>query len=87
MIKAVRDVLESKKVSEAKSYYKVRNAETPETLPLDQLLLAMAEMEKEMKQAAKALDFEQAAQLRDDIHKLKKLLPPTPSATRRQLPH
>ena len=75
VIKAVRDVLESKKIAEAKSYYKVASNKTPETLPLDQLLLAITDMEKEMKQAAKSLDFEHAATLRDEIGRLKKLLP------------
>jgi excinuclease ABC subunit B len=75
VIKAVRDVLESKKVAEAKSYYKVGANKSAETLPLDQLVLTLANMEKEMKQAARALDFETAAQIRDDIVQLKKLLP------------
>ena len=75
VIKAVRDVLESKKVAEAKSYYKVAANKAPETLPLDQIMLAITDMEKEMKQAARALDFEHAAQLRDDMARLKKLVP------------
>jgi excinuclease ABC subunit B len=75
VVKAVRDVLESKKVAEAKSYYKVTKTRDVETLPLDQILLAVTDMEKEMKQAARALDFETAAQLRDEIGRLKKLLP------------
>lgn len=75
VIKAVRDVLESKKVAEAKSYYKVAESKVPETLPLDQIMSALADMEKEMKQAARALDFEHAAQLRDEISRLKKLVP------------
>jgi excinuclease ABC subunit B len=75
VVKAVRDVLESKKVAEAKSYYKVASTREAETLPLDQILLAVTDMEKEMKTAARALDFETAAQLRDEIGRLKKLLP------------
>ena len=75
VVKAVRDVLESKKVAEAKSYYKVVNTKEVQTLPLDQILLAVTDMEKEMKTAARALDFETAAQLRDEIGRLKKLLP------------
>ena len=75
VIKAVRDVLESKKVAEAKAYYKVATNKAPETLPLDQIMLAITDMEKEMKQAARALDFEHAAQLRDDMSRLKKLVP------------
>jgi excinuclease ABC, B subunit len=75
VIKAVRDVLESKKVAESKAYYKVATNRAPETLPLDQLMLAIADMEKEMKQASRNLDFEHAATLRDEIARLKKLLP------------
>ncbi len=36
VVKAVRDVLEAKKVAEAKSYYKVASNKAPDTLPLDQ---------------------------------------------------
>ncbi len=75
VIKAIRDVIESKKVAEAKSYYKVAANRSPDTLPLDQLMVAIVDMEKEMKQAARSLDFETAAQLRDEIGRLKKLLP------------
>ncbi|MHB0913469.1 MAG: excinuclease ABC subunit UvrB [Armatimonadota bacterium] len=71
--KAVRDVLESKKVAETKSKYKVRS--TPDNLPLDQLMLLLADLERDMKRAAKDLDFEHAAELRDEISRLKKLLP------------
>jgi len=73
--KAIQDVLAAKQVAEAKSYYKVAKDAAPESLPIDQLLLALTDMEKEMKQAAKNLDFEQAALLRDEIGRLKKLLP------------
>ncbi|MCX6369527.1 MAG: excinuclease ABC subunit UvrB [Armatimonadetes bacterium] len=73
--KAVQDVLAAKQVAEAKSYYKVTKEVAPESLPLDQLLLALTDMEKEMKQAAKNLDFEHAALLRDEMSRLKKLLP------------
>jgi excinuclease ABC subunit B len=73
--KAVRDVIEAKKVAEQKSYYNVSKSRSPLTLPLDQLMIALADLEKEMKQAAKALEFEHAAELRDEIASLKKLLP------------
>jgi len=35
----------------------------------------LADMEKDMKQAAKSLDFETAAEIRDEMAGLKKLLP------------
>jgi excinuclease ABC subunit B len=73
--KAVRDVIEAKKIAEQKSYYNVSRTRNPETLPLDQLMTALADIEKEMKQAARALEFERAAELRDELSRLKKLLP------------
>ena len=73
--KAVREVLESKKIAEQKSYYNISRNRNPETLPLDQLMSALADIEKEMKQAARALEFERAAELRDELSRLKKLLP------------
>jgi excinuclease ABC subunit B len=71
--KAVRDVIESKRVAETKAYYGV--AKDVESLPLDQLMLTLADLEREMKQAARALDFEHAAEVRDEITRLKKILP------------
>ena len=73
--KAVREVIESKKIAEQKSYYNISRNRNPETLPLDQLMSALADIEKEMKQAARALEFERAAELRDELVRLKKLLP------------
>ena len=73
--KAVREIIEAKKVAEQKSYYNVSRNRTPETLPLDQLMSALSDIEKEMKQAARALEFERAAELRDEMSRLKKLLP------------
>ena len=73
--KAIREVIEAKKIAEQKSYYKVSQTRNPESLPLDQLMIALADVEKEMKQAAKTLEFERAAELRDELSRLKKLLP------------
>ena len=73
--KAVREVIEAKKIAEQKSYYNVSRNRAPETLPLDQLMSALSDIEKEMKQAARALEFERAAELRDELSRLKKLLP------------
>ncbi len=73
--KAVREVLEAKKIAEQKSFYNVSRERNPETLPLDQLMSALADIEKEMKQASRALEFERAAELRDELSRLKKLLP------------
>jgi excinuclease ABC subunit B len=73
--KAVREIIEAKTTAQQKSYYKVSTTRNPETLPLDQLMIALADIEKEMKQAAKSLEFERAAELRDELSRLKKLLP------------
>ena len=74
VVKAVRDVLEAKKVAETKAYYNVRG-DIDENMPLDQLMLVLANLEKDMKRAARKLDFETAAEIRDEITRLKKLLP------------
>ena len=73
--KAVREVIEAKKIAEQKSYYNISRNRSPETLPLDQLMSALSDIEKEMKQAARSLEFERAAELRDELSRLKKLLP------------
>ena len=46
-----------------------------EALPLDQVVQIIAELELQMRAAAKALDFEQAAQYRDEILELKRFVP------------
>lgn len=73
VIKAVRDVIESKKIADQRSHYKVKR--DPETLNLDEVLSTLADLEKRMKQAAKSLDFEQAALIRDEMHDLRRFLP------------
>jgi len=72
--KAVRDVLEAKRVSDTKEYYGVGKKDIAD-MPLDSVMLLLADLEREMKSAARALDFEHAAQCRDEITRLKKLLP------------
>jgi excinuclease ABC subunit B len=72
--KAVRDVIESKKVTETRDYYGV-SRKAVETMALDEIMLTLAELEREMKQAARELNFEHAAEVRDEITRLKKLLP------------
>ena len=73
--KAVRQVIESHKISEEKAHYRVNRAKEGVEMPLDQLMSMLADMEKDMKQAAKSLDFEKAAEIRDEMNGLKKLLP------------
>jgi excinuclease UvrABC helicase subunit UvrB len=38
-------------------------------------MIVLADLEREMKQSAKELNFEHAAEVRDEIIRLKKLLP------------
>ena len=76
VIKAVRQIIESKKVAEAKTHYKASSTKQPENMSLDQLMSTLVDMEKEMKQAARSLDFEHAAIIRDELARLKKLVPP-----------
>ena len=75
VIKAVRQIIESKKVAEAKTHYKASSTKQPENMSLDQLMSTLVDMEKEMKQAARSLDFEHAAIIRDELARLKMLVP------------
>src|SRR5688572_2195615 len=69
--KAIRDITDSlRKVAEEKSEY----VAGPGNLPKDQLTRMVFELEKEMRKAAKALEFEKAAGLRDQITELRKSL-------------
>ncbi|MDH7482547.1 MAG: excinuclease ABC subunit UvrB [Armatimonadota bacterium] len=74
VVKAVRDVIEAKKVAEQKAYYKIK-PHISDNASIDEIMLVLADLEKEMRRAAKALDFEHAAEVRDEIIRLKKLLP------------
>ncbi len=67
--KAVRAVIEATKVAEAKMEY--YNGKSPLELTKKELADFVNRMEKEMKQAAKDLQFERAAQLRDQIFEYK----------------
>ncbi|MBD1372216.1 excinuclease ABC subunit UvrB [Hazenella sp. IB182357] len=63
--KKVRDVIEATKVAEEEPRYQTKQLSKKERKH------TIEQMEKEMKEAAKALDFERAAQLRDLIIELK----------------
>lgn len=71
--KAIRDLIETDKL-DTRDGAKASGIK-PETLALDELLQHIAETERIMKKAAKDLDFERAAELRDEIASLKKFLP------------
>ena len=73
--KAIRDVMRADRVAEGKAAYNVSPDAMDETLPADDLLATIQELEAEMKKAARALEFEQAGHLRDEIARLKRLMP------------
>jgi len=77
IVKAVREVVRAEKVAEKRAEYSVRPA-LPENATPEDIHTVIAELEKEMKAAAKALEFERAAEIRDEIYRLKQLLPPLP---------
>ena len=68
--KAVRDITASiRGVAESRATYEVRR-----DMPKDELARVIKGLEQEMKQAAKHLEFEKAAMLRDETTDLKKIL-------------
>jgi excinuclease ABC subunit B len=72
--KAVRDLtdqLSVKSVAEPKGEYRTRG---PGGLPKDEMRRVIEEMEKQMKEAARNLEFEKAAMLRDQIYELRSIL-------------
>lgn len=76
IFKAVHDLTErlgvAHAVAEGQATY--HTGEGKGTLPLNELRRMIAEIEKQMKQAAKDLEFERAALLRDQLFDLKALL-------------
>ena len=73
--KAIRDVMRADRVAEDRTDYGVSPDAIDENLPSEDLLKMITELEVEMKKASKALEFEQAAVLRDEISRLRRLLP------------
>lgn len=72
--KEIHDLTEgmsAKAVSEMKGEYKVKGING---MPRGELRKVIAELEKHMKDAAKNLEFERAAALRDELYNLKNLL-------------
>jgi len=68
--KAIRDITDQvRKVAEEKAHYSIDGS-----LPRDELMRMVIELEKQMKQAAKSLEFEKAAGLRDQVIELRKAL-------------
>ncbi len=74
IIKEVRDLtdqLAARAIAEHPAEYK---AFTPAQMPLDELSRLIKELERQMKAAAEALEFEKAAALRDQIFELREVL-------------
>jgi len=74
IIKEVRDLtdqLAAHAIAEHPAEYK---AFTPAQMPLDELSRLIKELERQMKAAAEALEFEKAAALRDQIFELREVL-------------
>jgi excinuclease ABC subunit B len=74
IFKAVRDLtdqLSLKAVAEPRGEYRVRGAGG---MPKSELQRVIAEIEKQMKEAAKNLEFEKAAALRDEMYELRVML-------------
>ena len=74
IIKAVRDLtdqLAAHSVSEGQGEYRVK---TSSGLPKSELQRVISELEKQMRAAAKDLEFEKAAILRDQIYELRTIL-------------
>ena len=79
IVKSIRDLTDRVRVlAEAKGEYVTENGDKaprldPITLPKDELAKLIKNIEKEMKEAAKDLEFERAAALRDQLIELRQL--------------
>ncbi len=71
IIKKVYDIIRATEAVEGKKYKHLEK--DPESMSRDELLKNIASLEKQMRRAAAELEFETAAQLRDEIIELKKL--------------
>jgi excinuclease ABC subunit B len=80
IVKTVRDITERLRagtphaVAEGGAVYSTDRKSGGSTMPKSELTRLITEMEKQMKQAAKDLEFEKAAALRDQIFELKAIM-------------
>ncbi len=78
--KAVRDLIQAEKIADERAEYSIQNSTArlrtdPATLSISQIEEVVKTLEKEMKEAARALNFEYAAELRDEVNELRKMAP------------
>jgi excinuclease ABC subunit B len=66
------DALQPGRLAEASATYKLLPGHTAENMPIDDLPDTLAHMKVEMKRASKALEFERAAELRNEIVRLER---------------
>ncbi|HEY57048.1 MAG TPA: excinuclease ABC subunit UvrB [Anaerolineae bacterium] len=83
IVKPVHDLTErvAAQVAEEEAPYRVKH---PEKMGVAELKALIAELERQMHQAAEALEFEKAAALRDQIFELKALLAEMPGLSLRE---
>ena len=75
IVKQVRDLTNQiKQVAETQTPYLVGGNGESVTIPKDELMRMIKEVEKQMKDAAKNLEFEKAALLRDQVVELRRTL-------------
>ena len=72
--KAIYDLSERLTTSAASSEAREDSREAKKRLPKNELKHALAQLEREMKEAAKNLEFEKAAELRDQVYDMRGLL-------------
>jgi len=73
--KAVKDLTERvRKVAEERGVYKTGTVVGELPIPKDEIAKLLKELEKQMKQAAKDLEFEKAAALRDQVIELRRTM-------------
>jgi excinuclease ABC subunit B len=78
--KAIRDLLQAEKVAETPAEYGYKKGaerlrEDAAVMSIGEIEEVIQKLEKEMKEAARALNFEYAAEIRDEINELRKIAP------------